>query len=452
MTRLALRNQLRDLKDWKLAADLSDRDREVLADVGLGVISPEASRLILEQLVAGRVRGGKVYESVRHIARHGSEKTVETMLLYCRNSRPEALEHQANLCKSIELGSTARGVKLDAETVRWGSALVDRLLDSGQAPLIQQGIELAGTLKSASTQERLVRMLEKREGNEAQLIAALNALARIDPGKSTPLFGKLLTDSAQPAKIRDTSANLLGTFNTAESQEQLVKAMQSVPAGVQSVIAAALAGTPNGSEKLLEAIGSGKASAMLLRERGVEFRLRIHKLPNLDSRLARLTEGLPNVDQRLQDLIKRRRDAFPGAKVDLAEGAKVFEKRCAICHQLGGKGTKIGPQLDGIGNRGLERLLEDTLDPNRNVDQAFRTTILNLKSGQVVSGLLLREEGAVLVIADANGKEVRVPKDMVEERVTSTVSPMPANVAEQVQETEFYHLLAYLMSQKGGAR
>ena len=40
--------------------------------------------------------------------------------------------------------------------------------------------------------------------------------------------------------------------------------------------------------------------------------------------------------------------------------------------------------------------MEDILDPNRNVDQTFRQTNLALKSGQIVSGLLLREEGEVL--------------------------------------------------------
>ena len=44
----------------------------------------------------------------------------------------------------------------------------------------------------------------------------------------------------------------------------------------------------------------------------------------------------------------------------------------------GGKGNRIAPQLDGIGSRGLERLLEDTLDPRRIVDQAFRTSVLTL--------------------------------------------------------------------------
>jgi putative heme-binding domain-containing protein len=164
--------------------------------------------------------------------------------------------------------------------------------------------------------------------------------------------------------------------------------------------------------------------------------------------LAKLTKGLPPADQKLQELMKQRRAGFLKVKADATAGAKVFEKHCANCHQLGGHGAKVGPQLDGIGIRGLDRLLEDTLDPNRNVDQAFRLTTLSLKKGQVVSGLLLKEEGEVFVLADAQGKEVRVPKDEVDERATSQQSPMPANFADQVPESDFYDLLAYLLKQQ----
>jgi putative heme-binding domain-containing protein len=96
----------------------------------------------------------------------------------------------------------------------------------------------------------------------------------------------------------------------------------------------------------------------------------------------------------------------------------------------------------------VDRLLEDILDPSRNVDQAFRTTILTLKNGQTISGLLLREEGAVMVLADAQGKEVRVPGDTIDEKAVSPLSPMPANFADQIPEAEFYHLLAYLLAQQ----
>ena len=51
------------------------------------------------------------------------------------------------------------------------------------------------------------------------------------------------------------------------------------------------------------------------------------------------------------------------------------------------------------------------------------------------------------MLADAQGKEVRVPAESVEERTVSHASPMPANLAEGIAEPEFYQLLAYLLEQ-----
>src|SRR5206468_9401404 len=98
--------------------------------------------------------------------------------------------------------------------------------------------------------------------------------------------------------------------------------------------------------------------------------------------------------------------------------------------------------------RGLDRLLEDIIDPNRNVDQTFRSTTLNLKNGQIMSGLVLREEGEVVVLADSQGKEVRVDKKNIEERTVSQLSPMPANLVEQIPEADFYNLMAFLLEQR----
>jgi putative heme-binding domain-containing protein len=128
----------------------------------------------------------------------------------------------------------------------------------------------------------------------------------------------------------------------------------------------------------------------------------------------------------------------------------VFTQHCSACHQVAGQGAKIGPQLDGIGARGLERLLEDTLDPNRNVDPAFRTTTLSLKSGVTISGLVLREEGEIVVLADNQGKEQRYEKSRIDTREVSPLSPMPANWGEQIPEKDFNNLMAYLLAQRGG--
>ena len=84
----------------------------------------------------------------------------------------------------------------------------------------------------------------------------------------------------------------------------------------------------------------------------------------------------------------------------------------------------------------------------RTVSARKETQSVALKSGQIVNGLLLRQDGTVLVLADSAGKEVRVPAGDVEERAVSALSPMPANFAEQIPEEDFYHLLAYLLAQR----
>ena len=284
--------------------------------------------------------------------------------------------------------------------------------------------------------------------SEARRGAALAALPALDPKKYVGLLGEVLADAGEPIELREKAAAVLGDLNQPAAQDELIKGLAAAPQRLGLTIATVLAGSKTGAEKLLEAVAVGKASPRLLQERPVDVRLASAKIPDWKQRVAKLTQGLPPADQQIQDLLKTRHDRFAQAKKDPALGAKVYEKNCAICHILANKGAKIGPQLDGIGNRGLDRLLEDIIDPNRNVDQAFRQTTINLKNGQIVSGLLLREEGEVLILADSQGKEVRIEKKKVEERTLSNLSPMPANLVEQMPEADLYNLLAYLLLQR----
>src|SRR6185295_9169893 len=105
-----------------------------------------------------------------------------------------------------------------------------------------------------------------------------------------------------------------------------------------------------------------------------------------------------------------------------------------------------------LGNRGLERILEDILDPNRDVDPAFHATVFTLKDGDVVSGLFRREEGERIILADSTGKEIPVAKSQVQDRRESATSLMPENFGDIIQEGEFYDLLAFLLSHSGAGK
>src|SRR5262249_36199657 len=151
-------------------------------------------------------------------------------------------------------------------------------------------------------------------------------------------------------------------------------------------------------------------------------RMKGARIPDLPARLEALLGDLPSEDERIARLLAERRRGLDQAGPLTARGAEVFQKICANCHRVGGKGARIGPDLDGIGLRGADRLLEDVLLPSRNVDQAFRATTVVFTSGRTLSGLVLRREGETLVIADETGKEHRAAGSEIEEQRTLKVS------------------------------
>jgi putative heme-binding domain-containing protein len=447
--RMALREQLRPDSAWQQLplSSLNEADARAVADVCTGVPSAAAAGFLLQHINRWPEGRDTLARYVHHIARYGGGDTEAALLAFVRGQKPDELDQQVALFRGLGQGAQERGAALSPQARAWALDLGRRLLASGKGGQVASGAELAGSLKLEGLQDSLVVLAVRGRAGEPARNAALDALIKIEPRNHLILLADLLADSTEPAGVREKAANLLGQINQPESLEELVKALPAAPARLQSAIAVALAGSPAGAEKLLEAVAAGKASARLLQEPQVSLRLLGSKLPQVKERLAKLTEGLPAADKRLQELMRRRRTGFAAAKTDPAAGAKVFEKNCAICHALAGKGAKVGPQLDGIGIRGVDRLLEDILDPNRNVDQAFRQTSLELTNGQVLQGLLLREEGEVLVLADAQGKEVRVPKNTVEERAVLPLSPMPGNLSDQIPEADFYNLLAYLLEQ-----
>jgi len=309
-------------------------------------------------------------------------------------------------------------------------------------------IRLAGQLKLKSLAEDLAAAANENQ-NLLLRLASAEALMSLDPPRAVAPLAAILVAAEAPAASREQAAQLLGQIPQPEARHALRAALPLAPESIAVVVAAALAGDKNSAAELLQEVQAGRASAALLLEPTVAQRLKASGLPRATQRIDELTADLAPLDNRLTALIDARRTAYLAGQYDPAVGRAVFAKSvCASCHRIGDVGSTIGPALDGIGNRGLDRLLEDTLDPSRNVDAAFRTVSIVTDDGLVRSGFGLREEGANLAFHDAAGKPLRVPLAEVTERIPTTLSPMPANVIEQMPEHEYFALLAYLLSLK----
>jgi len=452
VARMALRDQL--LKDGMYAqvsqvvgSDAAQLDP--LANVSLAIKSDDAAQFVW-QLIQDRPNLTNRESLLHHAVRHLPAGQLPAVYSFVLGLKQLDQGDQIALVRAVGRGTQERGATLPAELLAKAHQLTRESLAATEEVQVRIGIELAREFHAAVFDE-----LASSAGQDATFpnlrTAAMDACATCDVERATEMLGAMLADAAEPASIRQHAAVALARINSEPARKQLMANLQTAPERLAVEMAAVLADSPAGAEGLLASIEAGKASARLLQEAPVVTRLRARRLPGFDERLAKLTASLPPQDARIRELLSRRRELVSSGKSDVMLGAAVFEKHCAICHRIGERGAKIGPNLDGVGIRGLDRLLEDVLDPNRNVDQAFRITQVATSDGRIVSGLVLREEGQLLVLADAQGKELRVSTAEIDERSVNQLSLMPSNVPDLVSEADFVHLMGYLLSQREAA-
>ncbi|MBI1901838.1 MAG: c-type cytochrome [Planctomycetia bacterium] len=419
-----------------------------LAEASLGAPTPDAAEYLFAYLQRYPEQRERLGPYVHHAARHLPEARLTDFYKALEAFREAPADVQRTVLRNLNRASQERARPLPQEVVDWACEVADGSLASKSEPEVKGGIELAAEMHMEDVFSQ-VAAVARRESAFAGLRApAIDALAAVHPQKALAVLSAIAADAADSLEARRRAAFALAAVNNDAGRAELVKLLPHAPQPVAVEISVGLSRSRPGCEELLKLVEEGKASARLLQEHDVERGLRAADLPKLDERLQKLLAGVPPLDVRIAQLIEARKQGFAQGQGDAAQGLAVFKKSCAACHKLGGEGTKIGPELDGIGHRGLDRVLEDLLDPSRTVDQAFRAIVINTKDGRVVQGLKLREEGEVLVVADKDGKEVRVPSGEIEAQELTRLSPMPANVSELMPPAEFNHLLAFLLSQR----
>jgi putative heme-binding domain-containing protein len=445
--RMALRDQLLvpEILAQHARLEQDDATLECLLDVSLGVRNAPSAELVLAALQAKRYEQSRLGELIHYATRYVPDEQVDAVARHVLTWQESETDTQMAVFRSFGLALAERGAKLPGDFYPWAQKLARRLLEGQEPKRLVEAAQLIGALKLRELYESVAEIAASIDRPAETRIAALHASVASGDPRRIALFDAILGNPDETREMRRAGAFGLSLVNSDESRRLLLERLQVAHYRLAVDVAAALAGSEPGAEMLLDAVAEGKASPLVLRELAVNRRLEASKVPNLTERLAKLTENLPPQDELTAQLVAERRKAFLASQPDAKLGKEAFDKNCAICHQLEGEGKKFGPDLDGIGIRGLDRLLEDLLDPNRNVDPAFRSTIVITDAGLTRTGLALRDEGQVLILVDADGNELRIAHDEIDERFTSPLSPMPNAAEKAVDEADFNHLMQFLL-------
>lgn len=135
---------------------------------------------------------------------------------------------------------------------------------------------------------------------------------------------------------------------------------------------------------------------------------------------------------------------------DAATGLEIFMThltvQCIRCHRVGKKGSTVGPNLESIAlKRDATHLLRSVIAPSADIEPRYRSQTLILDSGKVIQGLPLRKNDEVTVLANAQGKEVTVSNDEIDEVLEQKTSIMP-EMTKALSRRDIRDLVAYLMT------
>ncbi|MFQ3651772.1 MAG: dehydrogenase, partial [Gemmataceae bacterium] len=312
VVRMALRDQLRSADAWKhLAAqrDQGDTDARLIADVTLGVPTPEAAAWLLKHITAEKYALSQLEAFTHHIARYGTSQTHKQLIEFASRNEPANLTHQATLVRAVARGMQEASRNFDEPFLVWANSVGEKLLASEHLGEVRLGADLIGSVRLTRLVPRLGELVKSTRDRDTRL-TALRALANADAHSAIEALAGVLRDAAYEIESREEAATLLARLNQQRSREALFAGLTSAAGRLQMSIASRLVQSREGAEVLLWAIEQGKASPRLLQDRAILVQLEARHLPQFKQRLSKLTAGLPPVDTQVAQLIATRRDEF----------------------------------------------------------------------------------------------------------------------------------------------
>ncbi|MEQ8208719.1 MAG: c-type cytochrome [Lacipirellulaceae bacterium] len=369
---------------------------------------------------------------------------------------------------------------------RWGYpeakplALLKRALGDASPDVRLYAVRWIADEKITELRDEVAKLLEGELPTERYYLAVLAAVDWLD-GNGGP-HDKAVADRVLVSELKNTNrppaihalalrllspnheylnpntlAKLLDSPH-AEVRTEAVRTLAQQEAGYRFVKLSEIASDTNSDSKLrCEAIvglsGSAKRHEELLQKLAADSdrnvaseAARTLRLAGLTAKPASGTDAKPPADDLTawSELL----DASPG---DADSGRRLFFSKvgpqCAACHQHGGRGARVGPDLTRLStSTSREKILASILQPSQEIAPRYVPWVLSTDDGKTHLGLKMPQggDGGAWNYSDANGKIFRLRNEEIEMREPSEISIMPAGLEKTLSVQDFRDLLEFL--------
>jgi putative membrane-bound dehydrogenase-like protein len=300
----------------------------------------------------------------------------------------------------------------------------------------RESLEKAGKVVEAA--RRLVA------DREAPLEVRLAALPLVGRGAArqwedvSSLAG--LLSPQEPVALQLACVGALSEFDQDEIAGLFLSNWRQLSPQVQSEVLSAMLARRTWHIRLLDALQAGEVQINDLNA-AVRTRLQSAEDEFLRGRADKLL-ARASVEDRSEVLERFRSVAELSG--DASRGAAKFQATCAACHRHQEIGNNFGPQLAALSDKSDEALLIAILDPNRAIENKYKSYTCVTADGRTLSGMITAESASSVTLAQTSGTEQVLLRVDIEELSSTGVSFMPVGLEKDLSPQDLADLFTFI--------
>jgi len=371
--------------------------------------------------------------------------TTQTELLEQLLGQATAFDDQPSL---VSLLTRATEPAANGQFARWQYEAFEQFLtalsrsgkslDGWLGKLTADNKSLAPRIKTLLTAAQT--LAKNTEANLQDRVAAVRILGQSNSANDDLNLLADVVSPQQPPEIQAAALTAMSRMTSPKIASILLANFRSFGAARRTQICDILFSREPWQDELLAALESRQLSPSDL-DAASRQRLLTHRSNPVRERAAKVLAVSVNTDRG-----KLVAEYLPQIRShgDPQHGSQLFKKTCSQCHKLGSVGTVVGPDLTSMNDKSAEALLTAILDPNRAVESRYLTFTAVTKNGVTHTGIIASETASSLTLRAAEGKEVTLLRNELDELQSTAKSLMPEGLERDLKPTDAASLIAYI--------
>lgn len=352
------------------------------------------------------------------------------------------MQFQLDILKGILLA--LKGQRDVQEPKNW-SGLAKRLIESPRDEVRELSHMLSLKFGSQKALDNMRSILIDEKFSIEKRKRALNALVEVRDSKLPAILITFLDDKF----LQQPSLRGLAVYDKPEISASIISHLPKMKLQSRQDALSTMASRLTYATALMTAVNNGNIDAKLL-PADVVRQLSAHNDPFVNKQIDKFWGFSRSSSAEKLDEIEKYKSVLVGVdsehRSNLPNGRKVFNRVCASCHKLFGFGGDIGPDITGSDRKNLHYILSNIVDPNAEIPNDYRTSIIRMKDNRVLVGIIRDRDPKSITVITPN-EVLSVAKSDVMKIESQNYSIMPEGLTRFLTDQELRDLISYLKAE-----